>query len=187
MIQDACRWASRPVGLPLDPATSLGPLLYHHLTPDGLDDVKHIWKWENGFLSFVQAYNIFRKSFVVLTLVASCRWNCDLGKLSTILEMKNLREQLYTQLPRVLSLQIHMFNVCSFYHLFSLITTAINFIRVSPTDSASSSTQQALTFNKELRKELVLAICYRDDADLRHWHVLKAAYCWLSRRDMLTP
>ena len=27
MIQEACRWASRSLGLPLDPATSLGPLL----------------------------------------------------------------------------------------------------------------------------------------------------------------
>jgi hypothetical protein len=32
--------------------------------------------------------------FVVLKLVTSCRWNCDLGKLSTILEMKILRRQL---------------------------------------------------------------------------------------------
>ena len=33
--------------------------------------------------------------FVVLKFVASCRWNCDLGKLSTILEMKILPRQLY--------------------------------------------------------------------------------------------
>jgi hypothetical protein len=38
---------------------------------------------------------------VALQLVASCRWNCGLGKLSTILEMKILRRQLYMQLPRI--------------------------------------------------------------------------------------
>lgn len=34
-------------------------------------------------------------------LLASCRWNCDLDKLSTILELKTLRRQLYTELPRI--------------------------------------------------------------------------------------
>jgi hypothetical protein len=38
---------------------------------------------------------------VVLRLVASCRWNCGLGKLSTILKKKILRRQLYMQLPRM--------------------------------------------------------------------------------------
>jgi hypothetical protein len=31
--------------------------------------------------------------FVVLKLVASCRWNCGLDKLATILEMKTLHKQ----------------------------------------------------------------------------------------------
>ena len=39
--------------------------------------------------------------FVVLKLVGSCRWGCGLGNLSTILEMKVLRRQLYMQLPRM--------------------------------------------------------------------------------------
>jgi len=58
---------------------------------------------------------------VVLKLVASCHWNCGLGKLSTILEMKILHGQLYTQLPRILPLQIYLSSICSlssliFYH-----------------------------------------------------------------------
>jgi hypothetical protein len=39
---------------------------------------------------------------MVWKLVVSCRWNCDLSKPSTILEMKTLRRELYTQLPRML-------------------------------------------------------------------------------------
>jgi hypothetical protein len=42
-----------------------------------------------------------KERIVVLKLVASCRWNCGLGKLSTILEMKILRRQLYVQLPKM--------------------------------------------------------------------------------------
>jgi hypothetical protein len=53
---------------------------------------------------------------------------------------------------------------------------AINFIRVSPTGSAPSSTQQPLTFDNKLEKDLMVASCYRDDADLRHQHVLNAVY-----------
>jgi hypothetical protein len=41
------------------------------------------------------------RTIVVLKLVASCRWNCGLGKLSTILEMEILRRQLYMQWPRM--------------------------------------------------------------------------------------
>jgi hypothetical protein len=63
---------------------------------------------------------------------------------------------------------------------------AINFIRVSPTGSTLSSTQQPLTFDKELQKDLEVAGCYRYDADLRHWHVLNAVYRRLLRQGMLT-
>jgi hypothetical protein len=62
---------------------------------------------------------------------------------------------------------------------------AINFIRVSPTGSAPSSTQQPLTFDKELQKDLEVASCYRYDADLRHCHVLIAVYPRLLRQGML--
>ena len=70
-------------------------------------------------------------NFVVSKLVASCRWNCGLGKLSTILEMKILRRQLYMQLPIISSLQIQLFNLL--FLLSTFIKMTINFIRVSPT------------------------------------------------------
>jgi hypothetical protein len=55
---------------------------------------------------------------------ARCELSLELwlGKLSTMLKIKILCGQLYTQLPRILPLQIHLFSICSFYHISPLIS-----------------------------------------------------------------
>jgi hypothetical protein len=44
-------------------------------------------------LNIFKIKQVFLNDIVVLKLVASCRWNCGLDKLSTILEMKTLQRQ----------------------------------------------------------------------------------------------
>jgi hypothetical protein len=45
----------------------------------------------NGKVSWISLHSIENHLIVVWKLIASCRWNCGLGKLSTILEVKTQR------------------------------------------------------------------------------------------------
>jgi hypothetical protein len=71
----------------------------------------------------------------------------------------------------------------SFHHLLSSLI-AINFIHVSSTGSLPSTLPFA--HDNELEKDLVQALHYMDDADLRHWHVLNTIYRRLSRQGVST-
>jgi hypothetical protein len=62
---------------------------------------------------------------------------------------------------------------------------AINFVRISPTGSVPSTLP--FTHDQELENDLVQALSYKDNADLRHWHVFNAIYRQLVRQGMLTP
>jgi hypothetical protein len=71
-------------------------------------------------------------------------------------EVKTRRRQLYIWLLGIIIIQsTNLFDECPFYYLLSLIIIAINFIRVSPTNFAPNSTQQPLTFDEKLSKDLV--------------------------------
>jgi hypothetical protein len=112
---------------------------------------------------------------VVLKLVASCRWNCSLDELLTILEIKSLYRQLTIH---VVVLNVYLYKsiyvLHSFFYYLLLSLIAINFIRRSPTGFVLSTLP--LTPNKELGKDLLQALLYRDDANLSNKLLIKISY-----------
>ena len=108
------------------------------------------------YRTLLHPVNMNNKFVVVLKLVASCRWNCGLDKLSTILRMKILRRQPtgHAAAYNIYLYKSNSLSVHSFHYLLSSHMD-INFIRVSPTGYVRST--QPLTYNKELKDNLLEA------------------------------
>jgi hypothetical protein len=108
-------------------------------------------------------------------------------ELTTILKMKTLQRQ-----PAIhaAAWNVHLYKfIClvhSFFHHLASSLMAINFIRISPTGSVPSTLP--LTHDQKLENDHLQALSYKDDADLRHWHVLNDIYRFeLTRQGILTP